>query len=53
MSLQRSLQNGRYTDAEDHCTARLQVGHLTMVAIECFAEAYAQQVNKKGTSTST
>jgi hypothetical protein len=34
MSRQRSLQNGRYTEAGDHSTGRRQVGHLTMVAIE-------------------
>src|SRR5690606_23038755 len=31
MSLQRSLQNGRYGDSSDHSTSRPQVGHRTVV----------------------
>jgi hypothetical protein len=53
MSRQRSLQKGLYTDAGDHSTGRLQVGQLTTVGIETGAPAQAQQVKRKGTSTST
>jgi len=53
MSRQRSLQNGRYTDASDHSTGRPQVGHFTAGAIDGARNNQEQQVSRKGTSIST